>query len=228
MSKDNLKDIQILLGVVIVLLIIAVLSFIFFVHKDSFNSEEDVCLKTDNEQFCDSRGFTDNSSVVACYERFKHLNYPEDCVIWREKTKCEVDANSDGCVCDEYPLVDSFFFRNSYEANIILSNGSVYKTEGKVPDYTQAYALVHFTDLTNNISSQIRALTIDGISQCVKSHELTVYDFNCSELKRHIFLGNYFCEQDDSFYEDAMFSICNFPLRVKELRKVFIDKGCDV
>ena len=148
----------------IVLVVVIALVVTFFIRRDEligFNPETDTSSEEcdyiiqspiDNEYYCMNYYNKEEGGSAQGHQLKK----------WRSKTKCELNPNDEGCVCDEYKdnIVGSWkqcYDGNCMEGDIILINDSITHQETKINHH----------------------------SNCIKAHEnpkKTLSDLNCGEL----------------------------------------------
>jgi len=83
-------------GIVILIITFAILLTIW-----SFNPDRDVCTKY-KKQICYKDLPLEMEAVKCPSEYCTPFVCDGECLEWRPKTKCELNPNDEGCVCDEY------------------------------------------------------------------------------------------------------------------------------
>lgn len=164
----------------IVILCIAIIIFVLgllFVYEmlNDFNPETDVC-----DEQC-PHGF------VEC----KHIKYGESrngCLRWHKASKCELNPNAEGCVCDEYEqvkkinqlYVDECCFR--FDLNI-LGNTTINLDDRKYRGNLVCVNADSNYYIINSLCNDSNNMFYEEKGECIKAHEPTIHDLTCEELK---------------------------------------------
>lgn len=190
--------------VVLIALIFLVVLINILTGKTSFNEfnpDKDVCLEWECCMNSNSNNCRDDISFVSC-ELLPNNGLHYNCKDWRPKTKCEIDPEAEGCICDEWEL--GVFLCDIKNRN---DNSQLIKE-----------------------CKQINGIIKDGCcSPCISSHKPTIYDYSCQELFEHILknnIYNYNTRNNKFYYSIATKSIWIKYYCTADLVDVYKEKGC--
>ena len=100
-----------IISILIVIIILLSLGLVYLKGEFDFNPDEDVCEEIDESMMkgCTTTGHLTETAQEYCRDVngvfIKDEKYGwccEICKSWRPKTKCELNPNDEGCVCDEH------------------------------------------------------------------------------------------------------------------------------
>jgi len=149
-----------------------------------FNPDTDVCLEwsacNKNNHICSYPTILGEESVNDFIEMNPHYDWEKLCKLWRPKTKCELNPEDEGCICDEYKQIQNYK-KHYFDGNAeVIMNGSeviVFYLEYKLKD-GNIIEMKNVADILSNVSWTSRyndylvIHTEDGVENgsCISSH----------------------------------------------------------
>lgn len=140
----------IIIGIIIIIIMICLA--IAGLNDSRPNPDKDVC-KVMEYKWDDGESITckEDINCVAIEDR-NPLNLTSNkCLLWRPKTKCELDPKTEGCICDEFEIM----LNNTYE-------GIVNSAKVLLPNWDISF--VFYEDKGLNYTNVL-------YKKCIKSHE---------------------------------------------------------
>jgi len=177
----------------------------WLVNKSSFNPEKDICLELKCHYKSGETGLITLDGRTSCGT----ATIEQSCFNWRSKNKCEINPETEGCVCDEYEQEMDFIKANKCSPYnyTIVSNDEIWGdsiVSGCNPIYIINY--------------------INGT--CIRSHPQTLEDYNCSVLKKAVLLGMWYDKRNSNFIVDTHLNVCLDCNTRSEIYDVAEAKGC--
>jgi len=204
-KKENLKiKSPAVFILTMVILCVVVILFLYFVEtSNKFNPETDVCLEwelcNNEEGFCN---IVESEEICdECIEKLKWIDFSKECVDFRTKNKCELNTESEGCICDEWQEIcdmeyiltnESFIYEGRFNCK---NSGNCIKAhlpnecELNNPKYIDAPEWIDWHDGTFT----------EGCPQTKSCRLKQIYDFSCEELFEAILKDQYYDSKTSSF-----------------------------
>ncbi len=206
----------------IALIVLVVLVMIFTgrigIFNEEFDSEKHIC-----KQWAYAQGIynidwieefekKENCIIISNNSETINVECTTRCIDWRNKNKCELNPNTEGCVCDEFEIpnieycndlkrkrsliCDTVNSTNPYQIDIEWCNWKQYQIKQKCN--------------TNN---------------CIKAHKKTLEDLSCNALLSSLFYdSNLFRIEGDKLVTPTWCPDCE--IKRDEIIKVVQEKGC--
>jgi len=209
-DKMNKKAQGIPLQVIIIaalgLLVLVVLAIIFSGKGVGFDPEKNICTRAS----CYDRygpGYLEGNNITQVMSGCVQPERNFKCIEWRSKTKCELNPETEGCVCDKWKNA-TYEYGYTYYQNVSDIPADE-KCDKIVPLFQVSADNNTWQKAESSIIICIKYNVTVPSAECVKSHQRTLQDYNCSVLKKAIALQQIYCNGEDIF-KTGYFARCAY------------------
>ena len=226
----KMKNKKLKINGIFIVALIFLIGLIFFViflscEKKQFNPEEDVCLDEYNRPCKYVEPCSFNEGEYTCWgewEGYGRSGY--NCnQNFRPKTKCQLDPEAEGCICDGYEEKEMEIYTNEFEKQLITSWSF---DSDKIASITVPIGQFRYVDCSSKIMSDcgnyhcknINLTTCNAYNDVQKIDTILLYTDNC--IKSHE--ANE-CELENP---DYVLDYDNCPLTFKFNKSETIDVTC--
>lgn len=242
-KQDETLSLKVIVIAALCLLFLALMLAWFYATNIQFNPEKDVCTSYKTIEYCN------DGTLKTLKEGCNDLrNLTTSCQEWRPKTRCEIDPEAEGCVCDEYSeetwkdfvyYYDTYRFFDYAKLLDFLKNESCHSFKVETYDGTNPmYTCIVQTIKVKTNTFRGECLSAHEANECEKGNtDYTIdhgecrlkelKDYSCNELNYAVWLGyDYVHVINGNLVGVDGYWLGEPPFTIQDVKQEMYDRNC--